>query len=335
MTVVLVFAFEIAFLEQSKSHAVKRVIGHVEVIDHHRDSVVAVRVNHQGDRLDNIDFCLKQSRANAQERLRRIGQLDSDQVAFNHRQPSPFKNLTAGFGIAKHEPDDATLGGIIDINCHNSNRTAFKSSNQPQELTDSILQENRKLPNRREVTTSHGFIFGSGPHAAVGFVAHSVNSMIAKRNKYPARSREMGSFLEKMMTSVNWKPMAIFENTVEIRVRYQETDGQRRLHHANYINYFEIGRVELLRLNGISYKDLEDSGVILVVAEMKCQYFLPADFDDLLSLTTRVTKSKGVRIYHEYELRKGDDVIAKGESVIACVNPEGKVSRLPDWLLME
>ncbi len=137
-----------------------------------------------------------------------------------------------------------------------------------------------------------------------------------------------------MMSNVNWKPMTTFESTVEIRVRYQETDGQRRLHHANYINYFEIGRVELLRENGIAYKDLEDSGVILVVSEMKCQYFLPADYDDLLSLTTRVTKSKGVRICHDYELKKGDQLIATGASVIACINEQGKVTRLPDWLVM-
>lgn len=137
------------------------------------------------------------------------------------------------------------------------------------------------------------------------------------------------------MANVNWKPMTIFESTVQIRVRYQETDGQRRLHHANYINYFEIGRVELLRENGISYKDLEDSGHVLVVAEVNCQYFAPAEYDDLLSLTTRVTRSKGVRIFHEYELKRDDELIGKGSSVIACVNSEGNVARLPQWLLKE
>lgn len=136
------------------------------------------------------------------------------------------------------------------------------------------------------------------------------------------------------MVNVNWKPMAKFESAVEIRVRYQETDGQRRLHHANYINYFEIGRVELLRENGIAYKDLEDSGVILVVTEMRCQYLLPADYDDVLKLVTRVTKAKGVRIFHEYELKRGDDLIAKGSSVIASIGPDGKVKKLPEWLLL-
>lgn len=141
--------------------------------------------------------------------------------------------------------------------------------------------------------------------------------------------------VKKVMNSIPAKPLKIFETCQEIRVRYQETDGQRRLHHANYINYFEIGRVELLRVNGISYKDLEDSGVILVVAEMKCQYLKPADFDDLLTLTTRVTRSGGVRICHEYELKKGDEMIAKGSSTIACIDSDGKVSRLPNWLVKD
>jgi len=67
---------------------------------------------------------------------------------------------------------------------------------------------------------------------------------------------------------------------------------------------------------------------------MQCQYVLPADYDDLLTLTTKVTRSKGVRIYHDYLLEKGDNLIAKGSSIIASVNSEGKVKPLPNWLLM-
>ena len=129
--------------------------------------------------------------------------------------------------------------------------------------------------------------------------------------------------------------MAVYETSIEFRVRYQETDGQRRVHHANYVKYFEMGRIELLRANGISYKDLEDRGVILVVAELKCQYLRPADFDDLLNLTTRVVRASGVRIQHEYELKKGDELIAKGSSTIACIDTEGRVCRLPDWLVKD
>ncbi len=69
---------------------------------------------------------------------------------------------------------------------------------------------------------------------------------------------------------------------IEIRVRYQETDGQGRVHHANYLTYFELGRTELLRAAGYDYRQLEAQGWMLVVSEMNCRYFQPASFDDLL-----------------------------------------------------
>ena len=64
----------------------------------------------------------------------------------------------------------------------------------------------------------------------------------------------------------------IHQHHLQIRVTYKETDGQRRVHHANYVNYFERGRVEMLRSIGIRYRDLEDQGRMLVVAEMNIQY---------------------------------------------------------------
>ncbi len=122
------------------------------------------------------------------------------------------------------------------------------------------------------------------------------------------------------------------EHEIEIRVRYQETDAQGRVHHANYFNYFEVGRVELLRAAGHSYRKLEDDGVFLVVADLTCKYYLPAFYDDLLRLRIATVRSKGVRIEHHYELFRDDQLLAEGRSVIACVNREGKVQRLPEWL---
>ncbi len=63
---------------------------------------------------------------------------------------------------------------------------------------------------------------------------------------------------------------------MEIRVRYHETDGQGRVHHAQYLNFFERGRVEMLRAAGHSYRELEASGLLLVVTKMEIQYFLPS-----------------------------------------------------------
>lgn len=121
----------------------------------------------------------------------------------------------------------------------------------------------------------------------------------------------------------------------EIRVRYQETDGQGRVHHGNFVNYFEIGRIELLRASGHSYRDLEQSGVMLVVSELSCRYHMAAFYDDVLRLRTTTVRSKGVRIEHRYEVFRGDDLIAEGRTVVACVNASGGVQRLPEWLRLD
>ena len=122
------------------------------------------------------------------------------------------------------------------------------------------------------------------------------------------------------------------EHEIEVRVRYQETDGQRRVHHANYLTYFEMVRTEMLRASGTTYRDLEASGLMLVVAEVNVKYLLPADYDDLLRVRVRTTRAKGARIYHEYEVKRGSTLLATGSSVIACIDPAGRVRRLPGWL---
>jgi acyl-CoA thioester hydrolase len=64
----------------------------------------------------------------------------------------------------------------------------------------------------------------------------------------------------------------IVQHDLSVRVRYQETDAMGRVHHANYINYFELGRTELLRTAGSSYKQVEEEGFYLVIAEVSCRY---------------------------------------------------------------
>jgi acyl-CoA thioester hydrolase len=123
-------------------------------------------------------------------------------------------------------------------------------------------------------------------------------------------------------------------HTLEIRVRYHETDAQGRVHHAQYLNYFERGRVELMRSVGHSYRDFEATGLLLVVSEINVKYLGAAEFDDLLQLTTSVALARGVQIYHHYKLVRAPDgaPIVEGESRIACIDREGKVRRLPDYL---
>ncbi len=121
-----------------------------------------------------------------------------------------------------------------------------------------------------------------------------------------------------------------WSHAVQIRVSYHETDGQRRVHHANYLNYFERGRVEMLRAAGLSYKRLEDEGLLLVVTEMNVRYHQAAEFDDLLTLKTEVIEVRKVRIRHRYTLCRDSQLVVEAESVIACVDRAGRPHRLPD-----
>ena len=123
------------------------------------------------------------------------------------------------------------------------------------------------------------------------------------------------------------------QHDIQVRVRYQETDGQGRLHHANYFTYFELGRTELLRAAGKSYLQVEQAGYMLVVVEIGCEYFLPAGFDDLLTVRTTVIRAKGARIEHQYEVFRDEELLARGRSIVACVDLSGKPKRIPDWLL--
>jgi acyl-CoA thioester hydrolase len=119
---------------------------------------------------------------------------------------------------------------------------------------------------------------------------------------------------------------------ITIRVRYAETDRMGLLHHANYIVYFEQGRTELLRANGLSYRDLEDQGYLLVITHLDVRYRGPAYFDDLLTLRTTVTRTTTVRIDHHYELFRDGTLVAEGTTTLACVDRDGRPQPLPDFL---
>ena len=134
---------------------------------------------------------------------------------------------------------------------------------------------------------------------------------------------------------VNPSPQIKREHTTQIRVRYQETDAQGHVHHANYINYFEIGRVEMLRSSGISYREFEQMGMMLVVVSVNCDYVKPANYDDLLTLKTKIVRAKGVRIQHQYEISLDGEPVASGSTTVACVDRNGRVVRLPEWLRLD
>lgn len=124
----------------------------------------------------------------------------------------------------------------------------------------------------------------------------------------------------------------IRELDVEIRVRYQETDAMGFLHHANYFTYFEIGRTELLRANGRDYRQVEEDGLFLVVVKIGSTYKLPARYDDVLTLRTKLARISAAKIEHTYEVYRGEDLLTEGFSTLACVDRQGRVQRVPEWL---
>jgi acyl-CoA thioester hydrolase len=127
--------------------------------------------------------------------------------------------------------------------------------------------------------------------------------------------------------------MALSEHTIAIRVRYPEVDGMGYLHHSRYLQYFEMGRIELLRKLGHNYAELEARGVMFVVIKVEVRYKAPARYDDELTLLTKLVKSTHVRLDHEYVLTRGSTVLAEGSTSIACVGRDGQLQKIPDDLM--
>ena len=88
----------------------------------------------------------------------------------------------------------------------------------------------------------------------------------------------------------------------------------------------------MLRESGVTYREFEDAGLYLVVSEASCSYRAPADYDDMLVIRTWVEKAGGASLRHGYEVVRGTTIIATGSTVVVCVDRDGRVRRLPDWL---
>ena len=117
---------------------------------------------------------------------------------------------------------------------------------------------------------------------------------------------------------------------LHIRVRYAESDPMGYLHHSKYFEYFEMGRTELLRLGGFRYRDLEAQGVLFAVAQLECRFRAPAYYDDELVLLTKIERITRARIDHSYVLRRDGAVLCEANSVLACIDREGKLIPIPD-----
>ena len=120
--------------------------------------------------------------------------------------------------------------------------------------------------------------------------------------------------------------------TIEIRVRYAEVDAMGVLHHSRYWVYFEMGRTELLRSMGVAYRDLEASGILFVVARLSVRYHRSARYDDVLRLHVSMAQSHGVKVEHEYQMFRGEELLATGATTIVCLDRQGKLRPVPPEL---
>ena len=121
-------------------------------------------------------------------------------------------------------------------------------------------------------------------------------------------------------------------HTTTLRVRYTEVDAMGYLHHSRFLQYFEIGRVELLRASGVRYADLEAAGVYFVVLKAAVDYKRPAKYDDEVSLTTVETRRTHVKIEHDYRLERDGTLLAIGSTTIACVGRDGRPMKIPETM---
>jgi acyl-CoA thioester hydrolase len=126
---------------------------------------------------------------------------------------------------------------------------------------------------------------------------------------------------------------AMTSHTIAIRVRYPEVDAMGYLHHSRYFQYFEMGRVELLRAAGHTYAELEREGCFFVVVKAECKYKAPARYDEELTLTTTIARHTPVRIDHTYQLTRGQTLLAEAATTIACVGRDGQLRPIPERLL--
>ena len=118
-----------------------------------------------------------------------------------------------------------------------------------------------------------------------------------------------------------------------VRVRYAETDQMGVVYHSNYLIWFEIGRVELMRALGFEYKKMEtEDDCYIVVAEASCRYLLPARYDELLRIRTRISQAGNRIVKYSYELLRDSDnhLLATGATTHVICGRDGKAKQLPE-----
>jgi acyl-CoA thioester hydrolase len=121
----------------------------------------------------------------------------------------------------------------------------------------------------------------------------------------------------------------MIESRSQITVRYAETDMMGVVYHGSYLPWFEVGRTALLKEMGLSYRQLEAEGYRLPVLEVAAKFIRPAVYDDTITVVTRLREKPLLRIHLEYEVRRGEELLATGRTTHAFVDREGRPVRPP------
>jgi acyl-CoA thioester hydrolase len=124
-------------------------------------------------------------------------------------------------------------------------------------------------------------------------------------------------------------------NEISFRVRYGETDQMGVVYHGNYAQFLEMGRVEWLRSLGISYRDMEENGIMLPVVLLSVKYIKPALYDDVLTIKTILKKKPSVRIEFEYTItNEKEEIIAEANTTLAFMDINRKRPiKCPEYIL--
>ncbi|MCU0417776.1 MAG: acyl-CoA thioesterase [Cytophagaceae bacterium] len=126
----------------------------------------------------------------------------------------------------------------------------------------------------------------------------------------------------------------MIEHTVQVRVRYAETDQMGYVYYGNYATYFEVARVETFRHLGCSYKSMEAQGILMPVLDFKTKFIKPARYDDVLSIKVIIKEKPGVRITFNYEVYNEHNVLLNlAETTLVFINDQFKPTLPPDSVL--
>jgi acyl-CoA thioester hydrolase len=121
----------------------------------------------------------------------------------------------------------------------------------------------------------------------------------------------------------------MMQSRTPITVRYAETDMMGVVYHGSYLPWFEVGRTDLMKQYGLPYRQLEAEGFFLPVLEVGARYLKPARYDDTITIVTTLREKPLLRIKLEYEVRRGDELLATGFTLHAFIDRAGRPVRPP------